>query len=59
MAVFDLSEFCGHRFKNGGLYAGRAAKSLEDTRQSKHQLALRILINLQNRRQSVVHSLSV
>ena len=39
MTVFDLGRFCGHRFKNGGLYAGRAAKSPENACQSKHQLA--------------------
>src|ERR1035437_3239936 len=40
MTVFDLSGFCGHRLKNGGLYAGRATKPPQHARQSKHQLAL-------------------
>src|SRR5450759_5471652 len=40
MTVFDLSGFCGHRLKDGSLYASCATKSPEDARQSKHQLAL-------------------
>src|SRR5450830_2161599 len=40
MTVFDLSGFCGHRLKDGSLYASCATKPPEDARQSKHQLAL-------------------
>src|ERR1019366_7089 len=40
MTVFDLSGFCGHRLKDGSLYASCATKPPEDARQSKPQLAL-------------------
>src|SRR5450756_690683 len=38
--MLDVAGFCGHRLKNGCLYAGCATKSPEDACQSKHQLAL-------------------
>jgi hypothetical protein len=50
--MFDVASVCHHRFEKGCLYAGCAAKSPQQARQSKHQLALyrRLGVIVGNRR---------